>query len=319
MAQFANVVITDAGAALLSQITANEQVIEFTAMAAGKGTYADTSTDELKTATALKNEVQRTVLSGKMVTGQNQIMLQASFSNAEISSQYNMTEIGLFAKNKTLDTDPVLYMIAVASVPDIMPAYNGIAPSSVEEDIYISISNTNNVTITVSENIRADAIHYEDNHNINADSVQTAIDKILSGEALQIDAELSATSENPVQNKIITNQISTLNQALTAVQSNIASMSEKTEDPFNVTIPSNAWTSSAPYTNSVSVTGKGITSEKSYEILGFVPTGTLATDIAQKEALGCITYGTNDTDSMIFIALEDKPSANVTVTMRRCK
>ena len=91
------------------------------------------------------------------------------------------------------------------------------------------------------------------------------------------------------------------------------------EDPFNVTIPSNAWTSSAPYTNSVSVTGKGITSEKSYEILGFVPTGTLATDIAQKEALGCITYGTNDTDSMIFIALEEKPSANVTVTMRRCK
>lgn len=83
----------------------------------------------------------------------------------------------------------------------------------------------------------------------------------------------------------------------------------------SITIPSSAWSGSAPYTNTV--TKNGIKASDNWEIVGFTPTGNTASDIAIKEALGFIAYGTTEENKITFTCLEDKPTVNLPIVIRK--
>lgn len=81
------------------------------------------------------------------------------------------------------------------------------------------------------------------------------------------------------------------------------------------TLSASGWSSTAPYTYELTV--EGVTVSDDYEIIGFTPTNSAATNALIKEALGYITYGVTSTDTITFYAVEDKPETNIPIVLRR--
>lgn len=89
----------------------------------------------------------------------------------------------------------------------------------------------------------------------------------------------------------------------------------KTFDPQTIVIPSAGWSSSAPYTNTVSVSG--VKSTDNVDVT-FLPTSgaTNAQNIAAHDSYVAISYANTNDGSVTFYALEDKPTANITVAIK---
>ena len=81
------------------------------------------------------------------------------------------------------------------------------------------------------------------------------------------------------------------------------------------TILASGWSSSAPYTYDLEV--EGVTDQDDYEIIGFEPTGTAETDSAIKEALAYITYGTTSENTITLVAVDNKPTVNIPIVIRK--
>lgn len=81
------------------------------------------------------------------------------------------------------------------------------------------------------------------------------------------------------------------------------------------TISASGWSSSAPYTYDLEV--EGVTDQDDYEIIGFEPTGTAETDSAIKEALAYITYGTTSENTITLVAVDDKPTVDIPIVIRK--
>ena len=81
------------------------------------------------------------------------------------------------------------------------------------------------------------------------------------------------------------------------------------------TLLASGWSSVAPYSYTISVSD--VTIQDDYEIVGFDPTGSAADDSAIKEALGFITYGTTGAGTITFYAVDNKPSVDIPIVLRK--
>lgn len=77
----------------------------------------------------------------------------------------------------------------------------------------------------------------------------------------------------------------------------------------------NGWSSSAPYTYTLTV--EGVTDQDDYEILGFTPTEDPDDNNSIKEALSYITYGVTSADTITFYAVENKPTIDIPIILRK--
>lgn len=82
---------------------------------------------------------------------------------------------------------------------------------------------------------------------------------------------------------------------------------------ISVTLMANAWSDTAPYTQTVGVAG--MTADKDFLAPYVVPTGNESDDLAAQAALSCISGGTTDTDSVTFYCYDEKPTTTITVFM----
>lgn len=82
---------------------------------------------------------------------------------------------------------------------------------------------------------------------------------------------------------------------------------------ISVTLLANAWSNTAPYTQTVTV--PGMTADKDFLAPYVVPTGNESDDLAAQAALSCISGGTTDTDSVTFYCYDEKPTTTITVFM----
>ncbi|MBR1476893.1 MAG: phage tail protein [Lachnospiraceae bacterium] len=153
MGSFKAAVMTERGAQLLRDALAGTAKIEFTAMFAGDGEYteAEAIPSALMERTALKQQRQSVLLSSiEAVPGTNAVKLTGALDNTSLSGGYYVREIGIYAKD-TLHPDlaDVLYSIVLAEIPDYMPPYNHLSPTIIMEEYFVTVDNTENVTITV--------------------------------------------------------------------------------------------------------------------------------------------------------------------------
>lgn len=81
------------------------------------------------------------------------------------------------------------------------------------------------------------------------------------------------------------------------------------------TLLANGWSSSAPYTYNLTV--EGVTDQDDYEILGFTPTEDPDDNNSIKEALSYITYGVTSADTITFYAVENKPTIDIPIILRK--
>lgn len=133
----------------------------------------------------------------------------------------------------------------------------------------------------------------------NADGVSQNRDNIQS---LQNTAQNHSDSIEALDDRVEANE-----NAIETINTNLSVKS--------IAIPSSAWSGSAPYTNTVTV--NGIKASDNWEIVGFTPTGNTNSDIAIREALGYIAYGTTAANKITFTCLEDKPTVNLPIVIRK--
>ena len=87
---------------------------------------------------------------------------------------------------------------------------------------------------------------------------------------------------------------------------------QQTHYTFTATLPASGWSSTAPYTQIVSVTG--MTADMDPHLY-LVPATSGAPTEAEAEAFACITGGTTAAGTVTFHCREDKPTTNITVRL----
>lgn len=83
-----------------------------------------------------------------------------------------------------------------------------------------------------------------------------------------------------------------------------------------ITIPANGWVYTGDYWgNKVDI--YGVTESDNYEIIGFTPSSTVTDNATIKTQLGYITYGDTSAGIIQFIAIDQVPTIDLPIVIRR--
>lgn len=149
MPNFNRAVITEKGLALNTKANAGQTSILFTKAATGSGIY--TEEQDMSKVTAIKEQQQTFDFVKKEIENRHTVVLRVIINNEDLEEGYQIREFGLFAEDP--DEGEILYSIATAveGQADTLPAYseNGLVTMTV--DSYVTVSNAENVSITIEE------------------------------------------------------------------------------------------------------------------------------------------------------------------------
>lgn len=142
MAKYKSIVVTNAGLELIAAAQSGD-TIEFTAMKTGAGIYD--GTEVLSESTGLKELKQTFGVTG-ITRDDTVIKVRSVIDNGGLDAGYNITEIGLFAKDKS--GNEILYAIVVAEtgLEDYLPAYAD-APTTVTVEMHIDVSSVDSSVV----------------------------------------------------------------------------------------------------------------------------------------------------------------------------
>lgn len=154
MAQYSRATLTDAGVVIARRMMDDDSLhLTFTGIASGDGQYS--TGEDLAAKTALKSQKQFFPLSSKKVTSDQVVQLKYVLSNINPDSTpltvgYYVREVGIFAQVGS--EAAVLYAIAVAdeNTADYLPEYNELQPSTITMDWFLTVANTENISIAAS-------------------------------------------------------------------------------------------------------------------------------------------------------------------------
>ena len=154
MAQYSRTTLTDAGVIIARRMMDDDSLhLTFTGIASGDGQYS--TGEDLAAKTALKSQKQFFPLSSKKVTSDQVVQLKYVLSNINpdgtpLTVGYYVREVGIFAQ-VGLEA-AVLYAIAVAdeNTADYLPEYNELQPSTITMDWFLTVANTENISIAAS-------------------------------------------------------------------------------------------------------------------------------------------------------------------------
>ena len=149
MLEIAKSVLTAKGAALETACRIGGH-IKFTKFKLGNGTYTGSETTaEIEAMTELKSPKDTFGVSGVEAENADTSKLTLVATNLDVTTGYYISELGIYAKGD--DNVEVLYMVIVAqpAARDWFPAYNSRTPGSITYRVYISVGNSENVTIDV--------------------------------------------------------------------------------------------------------------------------------------------------------------------------
>ena len=154
MAQYSRATLTDAGVVLARRMMDDDSLhLTFTGIATGDGHYS--TGESLAAKTALKSQKQFFPLSAKKVTEEQVVQLKYIISNVNpdgtpLTVGYYVREVGVYAQigNETA----VLYAIAIADedAADYLPEYDELQPSTITMDWFVTVANTQNISIAAS-------------------------------------------------------------------------------------------------------------------------------------------------------------------------
>lgn len=154
MAQYSRTVLTDAGVILARRMMDETITMEFTRIVTGDGQYS--SGEDLAARTALKSQKQSFPLSSRSLTDEDRVLhLKYVISNVNPDSSpltvgYYVREVGIYAH--VTGESEILYAVAIADADtaDYMPEYDELQPATITMDWFITVGNTENITIQAS-------------------------------------------------------------------------------------------------------------------------------------------------------------------------
>lgn len=144
MAEFSRLVITKSGQALLSEILTEGGKLEFSRVCVSDVEIPETALEMLETLSQIRQE---SPVSDITKTSEQAVMVEAAFSNTDLTEGYFMRTLGLFTKHGNAD---VLYAAAVeTSGHCYMPPYNGVTVSGAMVQLVTAVGNSEKVSFEV--------------------------------------------------------------------------------------------------------------------------------------------------------------------------
>lgn len=149
MAEFNKLTITNKGQALMAKLIAGKTTVEFTKVSSSTNVYTEA---QILALTSLANIKQTVKISKITRTNNVAVQIEAAMENSNLTSGYNMNSIGLYAKDP--DEGEILYAVASVATTDkgaYMPPFNGLSVSGAFLKLTTTVSNSNNVSLTVDQ------------------------------------------------------------------------------------------------------------------------------------------------------------------------
>lgn len=149
MAEFNKLTITNKGQALMAKLIAGKTTVEFTKVSSSTNVYTEA---QILALTSLANIKQTVKISKITRTNNVAVQIEAAMENSNLTSGYDMNSIGLYAKDP--DEGEILYAVASVATTDkgaYMPPFNGLSVSGAFLKLTTTVSNSNNVSLTVDQ------------------------------------------------------------------------------------------------------------------------------------------------------------------------
>ena len=201
MAKFKPAKITTLGQQMMAQDLNNEIDLQFTRIVYGNGTYTNSEYETITTRTALKSQKQSIPINRKVRENNTSVSLIGVLSNLTLEEGYQMSEIGVYAKDSSdVNAEEKLYFIVIADTvdgvlcADYMPAYNGIAEVSIEQKFQVDIVDADETTITPPVSVTVTQTYLEQ-YYYDKEQTNALLAKKMNIEVLDSISTLSALNE----------------------------------------------------------------------------------------------------------------------------
>ena len=194
MAQFNSTVLTQKGIALLAKVQAGRCTLSLTKAVSGSGVWA--ASEDPSTATALKSQKQEFGISAFKV--QNSVYVYVRFvitnnpDSGALSNGYYVYETGIYATDP--DEGEILYAIATASVPDYLPAYDDLAPSTITMEMLTEVANADEVTLMMMEHMHIYDNTTGDRYEIGVDNGSLYYENLETGDVQSTGGRITAVN-----------------------------------------------------------------------------------------------------------------------------
>lgn len=162
MPQYKSAKITTLGQQMMAQDLNNEIDLQFTRMVFGNGTYTEQEYATISARTALKSQKQSISINQSERVNNTSVLLTGILCNRDLEEGYQMSEIGVYAKDSSnQNAEEQLYLIVIADTvatdngdvlcADWMPAYNGIVPLYIPQQVQIDVVDADETSIVPPE------------------------------------------------------------------------------------------------------------------------------------------------------------------------
>lgn len=194
-----NLVITDAGRALMAEMVAGTNTANFSKLVTSDHDYSGADLTQL---TALEDLKQTVDVSGVNVTSDTHVEVFARVDNTNLNTGYYIKAIGLFADDAS--NNRILYAVSIADQnPDWMPAFGGTTPTGYSFTFNVKVDNSNAVTITIDPA----AVPSIDQFNAAVTRIDTA-----EGDIDDIETALGSTDISGIADGTVTGAIDFLHK-----------------------------------------------------------------------------------------------------------
>lgn len=174
MAEFKNIVITKQGQALMAKILSGMGNVTFTRIDVSDMTYTDNQLEELIELTDVKQSVP--INKGTKIN-EAAVKLEAALTNKDLEIGYHMQTIGLYASD---GEDEILYGVMIAKVATWMPPFNGVGESCAIFNMYVTVGNTNHVSLDIASGVYATVTMLNEVKDIADSKIDKKADQMLT-------------------------------------------------------------------------------------------------------------------------------------------
>lgn len=147
MGSYNSAVTTTAGQSLIARAIAGN--LPCTLTSAKTTAYVVPGSTSLASLTSLPDIKQSEAITSASVVSNTQVSASVRFNNTDITLNYMINTIGVYAKVQG-DSSETLLAVITAIDPDVMPSYSAASPVAYVYDITLSISNASSVNIVVA-------------------------------------------------------------------------------------------------------------------------------------------------------------------------